>query len=238
MQNTASLASIVSMVRAEAGHSMAVSQGQNTIDTIKALIARTQTELWTAYQWPTLKIRADRQMSSGSFLYDFQVNMSFEQVREVWASQSSSYSWTPVNYGIEENMIAPGAGNSQSGDPPQFWDTENNSSDSVYRIWPTPTTSNYTVRMIGMRRCDPLLVDADVSTLDATAISLFVAAELLARAKAEDAPMKLQKAQKYTLALMGNSVTAKRKISTLASGAPSNRGNRATPYIDYIPQSN
>ena len=89
-----------------------------------------------------------------------------------------------------------------------------------------------------MKEYAPLLSDDDVSSIDATAISLFTAAELLARAKAEDASMKLQKAQKYTLALMGNSISAKRRVSTLGSGPPSSKGSQATPYVDYIPQTN
>jgi hypothetical protein len=233
MRNTASLANLVIMVRAEAGHSLSTAQGQNTIDVIKALIARTQTELWTAYQWPTLKIRADTPTAQGQYLYDFPVNFSFEQVRQVWTAQSGSYAWTPVNYGIDESCIAPGGGSSQTGDPVLLWDADGDQ----FRIWPTPSTSAYFVRMIGMQPLDPLVADSDMSTLDATCIALFVAAELLARAKAEDAPMKLQKAQKYTLALLGNSISAKRRVSTFATGAPSNRGAQATPYVDYIPQA-
>ena len=217
MRNTATLAQIVTMVRAEAGHSLSPAQGQNTIDTVKALIARTQVELWTAYQWPTLKIRADTQTQQGAYLYDFPNGFSFEQVREVWTAQSNSYNWNPLGYGIPESNIAPGGASSQSGDPIQLWDVDG---DDQFRVWPTPSTGNYWVRMVGMKVYTPLLADADMSTIDATAISLFTAAELLARAKAEDAPMKLQKAQKYTLALMGNSITSKKKIATLGSGAP------------------
>ena len=108
MRNTATLAQLVLMVRAEAGHSLSAAQGQNTIDVIKALIARTQVELWTAYQWPTLKIRADTQTQQGGYLYNFPAGFSFEQVREVWTAQSASYAWTPVTFGIPENCIAPG----------------------------------------------------------------------------------------------------------------------------------
>ena len=146
-----------------------------------------------------LRVRADTPTAQGQYLYDFPVGFSFEQVREVWTAQGSSYAWTPVVYGIDENMIAPGGSSSQTGDPVQAWDVDGDQ----FRIWPTPSTANYTVRMIGMKAYTPLIADADVSTLDATCIALFVAAELLARAKAEDAPMKLQKAQKYTLALSG-----------------------------------
>ena len=163
--------------------------------------------MWTAYQWPQLKIRADTPTQKGAYLYNFPARMSFEQVRQVWTAQSSSYAWTPVNYGIDESCIAPGGSSSQTGDPVQLWDVE----DDQFRIWPTPSTSAYFVRMTGMKPLDPLLADSDVSTLDATCIALFVAAELLARAKAEDAPMKLQKAQKYTLALLGNAISAKRQ---------------------------
>ena len=232
MRNTATLAQLVIMVRAEAGHSLSAAQGQNTIDTIKALIARTQVELWTAYTWPTLKIRADTQTQQGGYLYNFPSGFSFEQVREVWTAQSTSYNWTPVSFGIPENCISPGGSSSQSGDPVELWDVNG---DTQFRIWPTPSTSNYFVRMIGMKEYVPLLSDSDVSTIDATAISLFTAAELLARAKAEDAAMKLTKAQKYTLALMGNSVSAKRRVSTMGTGSPTRPRQQATPYLDYVP---
>jgi hypothetical protein len=130
-------------------------------------------------------------------------------------------------------MIAPGGGNSQSGDGVQNWDV---SGDVQFRIWPTPVSAKYTVRLIGQRVCAVWANDADMSTLDATAIVLFTAAEMLARAKAEDAPMKLQKAQKYVLNLLGNSISAKRRVSTFGSGVPARVGSQGTPYIDYIPQ--
>jgi hypothetical protein len=60
----------------------------------------------------------------------------------------------------------------------------------------------------------------------------------LARAKAEDASVKLQKAQKYVLALLGNSITAKRRVSTLATGAPTRPNRGATPFLDFLPQHN
>lgn len=233
MLNTDTLANIVRAVRAEAGHSLSTTQGANTVDTLKYLVSRTQTELWTAYIWPTLRVRKDVPTAASQFLYAFPAGFSFEQARETWTSQSNSYDWTPVAYGIEENMIAPGGGNSQAGDNVQYWDVEG---DTQFRIWPTPASSNYTVRFIGQRPLGPLLVDADMSTLDATAITLFTAAELLARAKAEDASVKLNKAQKYLLNLLGASISAKRRVSTLASGAPVRGNGGATPYIDYIPQ--
>jgi hypothetical protein len=77
----------------------------------------------------------------------------------------------------------------------------------------------------------PFLIDADVSTLDAMALVLFTAAELLARAKAADAPNKLKKAQTHLLAVLGNTVSAKKRVSTLASGS---LFRQPVPGLDYI----
>jgi len=235
MQNTDTLANIVRAVRAEAGHSLSTVQGTNTVDTIKYLVQRTQTELWTAYQWPTLKSRVNIPTVVGQYLYNFPttpVDVNFEQIRETWAAQTNSVNWAPVAYGIPETLIPADGSNSQAGDFPQFWDV---SGDAQFRIWPTPVSAAASVRFVYLRQCTVFVADTDMSTIDATAITLFTAAELLARAKAEDASVKLQKAQKYVLALAGNSVSAKRRVSTLATGAPTRPNRGATPYLDFIP---
>jgi hypothetical protein len=229
MFNTDTLANIVRAIRAEAGHSLSTTQGTNLVDTLKYLAQRTQIELWTAYQWPTLQFRSDNPVTAGLRIYTFASGMSFEQVRSAWTAVTATDSfWRPLGYGVDETL-----NRLQVGDPPQRWDA---SGDTQFGIWPNPTTSNYTVRFVGQRQLTVFLNDTDMSTLDATAITLFTAAELLARAKSEDAPTKLNKAQKYLLNLLGNSVSAKRRVSTLASRAPwPGDQQRLTPYLDYIP---
>lgn len=233
MLNTDTLTNCVYGLRAEVGHSLNAAQGTNTVDVLKYLLKRTQQDLWTNTNWPTLKISADVPMAAGQYLYAFPTGFSFEQVGEVWTSISTGYNWQPVGYGINDSMIKPGGGNSQIGDNVQFWDVEG---DTQFRIWPTPATANYTVRFNGQRLLGPFIADSDMSTLDSTLIVLFTAAEVLARAKAEDASLKLQKAQKYMNNLLINSITSKRKVSTLASGAPWRQPDRQrTPFIDFIP---
>jgi len=185
--------------------------------------------------WPTLKGRVNVPTAAGQYLYAFPntpESVSFEQVRETWTAQANSTEWKPVGYGIPEGLIAADNSNSQSGDSPQFWDV---SGGTQFRIWPTPVSASASVRFVYLRPLAPFLADADMSTLDATCIALFTGAELLARAKAEDASVKLQKAQKYLLSLLGNSISAKRRVSTLATGAPIRANRGATPYLDYIP---
>ncbi len=228
---TDTLANCVYALRAETGNSLSSSQGQNAVDTLKYLLKRTQLELWTGYQWPTLKIRGDTPMSAGQWIYDYPTNLAFEQVREVWAVNTPSGRFTPVAYGIGEDLIAVDGSNKQSGDTPLGWAPEGDK----YRVYPTPISSTGSLRFVGMKPLSPFIADSDVSTLDSTAIVLFAAAEQLARAKAEDASVKLKKAQVYLISLLGNSISAKMKVSTL--GAFATR-RQPTPGLDYVPMSN
>lgn len=227
---TDTLANCVYNLRAEAGHSLSTAQGQNVIDTLKYLLKRAQLELWTAYQWPTLMQSGDVQTVQGQFLYAYPSTFDFEMIRKSYTAPANSTQWGDFIYGLDESFIMPGGANSQSGDGPQVWRPEGNQ----FRIWPTPISTNWWIRFRGMKPLAAFIADADVSTLDAMSIVLFVAAELLARAKAEDAANKLKKAQNHLLSVLGNTVSAKRRVSTLGSSA---NWKRPVPGLDYVPMS-
>lgn len=218
---TEQLSVMVKNLRAEAGHALSVAQGINQYETLKYLLARTQEELWTAFVWPDLTVRADVAMAAGQYVYPFPttpVPMTYDMVRETWAAQTGSASWCPIVYGIDENFIQPGTGaNTVRADPVQAWDVEGPSS---FRVYPTPNSNNGWIRFKGNQQLGPFVADSDLSTLDATLIELFAAAELLSRAKAEDAAGKMQKAQRHLSKLLGNKISAKMKITTLGGGAP------------------
>lgn len=227
MARTQTLQEMVSNLRAEAGHSTAVSQGLNTEAALKYLLKRTQEELWTAFVWPELTLRDDRPLSPGAYEYDYGANLKFDMIREAWAGRPGSNAWTPVSYGISEDLLIAGSGlNSSTSDPVQAWEA----SGVKFRVWPTPQTSGW-LRFKGNRELQPLIANGDFSTLDATVILLFAASELLARAKAEDAANKLQKAQRHLTKLLGNQVSAKNKISTYGTGPGAFRGNGHTVII-------
>jgi hypothetical protein len=228
MARTQTLLEMVKNLRAEAGHSLAVAHGVNAEETLKYLLRRTQEEMWTAFIWPEMTLRDDLPITPGVYLYPFSSVMSFDAVREAWASQPGG-NWSPVGYGISEDKIAVGGGaNSSAGDPVSCWEAAGKASggDYQFRVWPTPQSGGW-LRFKGNGELAPLVATSDKSTLDATCIVLFAAAELLARAKAEDAANKLQKAQRHLTKLLGNQVTAKNKISTLGSMSPGNGGYAA-----------
>jgi hypothetical protein len=234
---TDTLANCVYNLRGETGHSLNTAQGQNNIDTLKYILKRAQQELWTAYVWPTLMTSYDLQTVAGQFIYTFPTGIAFEDIRKTFVAPDSASTWRPgLDYSQDmEDLILPGGSNSQSGDGPQFWRPHNDGTlPNQFRIWPTPVTSNYWIRFRAMKQLAAFIADADVSTLDAMTIVLFSAAEILARAKAEDAANKLRKAQVHLMALLGNTVSAKRRTATLGSSA---RHYRPTPGLDYIPQT-
>lgn len=211
---------MVRNLRAECGHSLSTVQGTNQVDTLKYLLARTQEELWVAFTWPDLTIRADIQTAAGQYIYPYPANLAFDQIRESFVAGQSSADWTPIGYGIGETYISPLGDNTERSDPVQAWDVE---SDTTFRVWPTPNTGNSWLRFKGNKPLSAFAADADMSTLDATLIILFTASDLLARAKAEDAPSKLQKAQRHLTKLLGNKISAKNKVSTLGGGSPAYR---------------
>ena len=231
MARTQTVQEMVSNLRAEAGHSLSVAQGTNTEATLKYILKRTQEELWAAFVWPELMIRDDRPMTPGVRTYDYSTSLKFDAIRQAFSARPNSGAWTEVGYGIGEDQLDAGTlDNSTRSDPVQFWEANGDK----FNVWPTPVASGNVLRFKGNRELQPFQSNSDRSTLDATAIVLFAASELLARSKAEDAANKLQKAQRHLTKLLGNQVSAKNKLSTFGTGPamPSRRqGN--TVIIGY-----
>ena len=225
----ATLPQLVTGVRAEAGHALTATQGLNGVETLKHLIQRTEYELWTAFQWPTLEIFEDMPAQVGQYIYAYPPEMGFDQIRQVLWAPNGSTIWTAIEYGIPHQCILPGGGNSMEGPSAQFWKTQG---EDQFRIWPTPSSTG-NIRLVGMTPLNPLIEDDDFCTLDPVLITLFVASELLTRAKASDAQAKEQKAQRHLKELLGNKISAKNKVSTMGATRRVNYSLR--PGIDYIP---
>lgn len=222
------LSNLISAVRAEAGHALTVSQGKNAEDTIAHLIRRTEYELWTAFDWPQLTVRWDIAVEPGMVEYLYPAQLQFDQIREAFFALKNSQRWLPVEYGIPEEALAPYNKSSVSGPTIQIWENIAGDPDKI-RIWPTPTQEGF-LRLKGMKQLNQMCELTDCCTLDPTLLSLFVSAELLARAKAEDAANKLQKAQRHLQKLLANKISAKNKVSVMGGA----RGVR-TELASHLP---
>src|SRR6187397_936830 len=123
---TQTLQEMVANLRSECGHSLNVAQGTNAVATLQYLLRRTQEELWTAFVWPELQLRVDVPVTPGTYLYNYDIRMQFDSVREAWAANGSASSWSRVDYGISEDKRTPGTlTNTSQGDPVRFWESEN-----------------------------------------------------------------------------------------------------------------
>lgn len=224
---SATLSSLVSMTRAEAGHSLSVAQGLNSVEALKHLLRRTQYELWTAFNWPQLEAIDDLAFGARQTIADFPTDIDFDQIRKVEWSDAKSTRWTPVAYGIPLHLIPPAGVADKLASRVELWGTfrDPQTNTSRIRVWPSPQQDGF-LRLQYQTKVLPLVDDDDYCTLDAVAISLFAAAEILTRAKADDAQLKTQKAQRHLSKTLANTISDKQKVSTFGA----NRRLDATGY--------
>jgi hypothetical protein len=217
----ASLSTLVSMVRAEAGHSLSVAQGLNTLDRLKHVIRRTQYELWTAFDWPQIATRWDVSIGANQADAAFPTDVEFDQIHTVWWTSEavSDPNWTPVKFKIPEDAIPPTGIAPSKGSRPEFWDIVTDPASphaTKIRVWPTPSKAGF-LRLKGQYKLNGMVEDTDTCTLDATLIALFAAAEIMGEAKNEGAGPKQQKAQRHLQKLLANTNSDKQKVSTFGS---------------------
>ncbi len=228
------LSQLVKDVRAECGHSMSVSQGVNTREKIQYLLRRTQTELFEANEWPQLFVYRDVLLHAGDKTYDFPIDFSFEHTLHLHYLNGTT--WSAVPYGIgdaEYSVYSTDTENPTRASPVQRWNFDPD--NAQFEVWPVPPTDG-TVRLWGTKARAPFIAEGDRCTLDGTMLVLFVASEILAKSKSEDAQIKLQKAQELLRRLKARSVSNKTGTVVLGGVDPYNGRSTKRPYLDYIPR--
>jgi hypothetical protein len=181
---------IVTATRAEAGHSTSASAGRNVSDQIKHTVRRVYERLHGDYPWPHLFTTRDITLDEGATHYAFHADLDADRVGRVWYKMPGESQWCPLEYGIgAEHWSRPGG--DERCDPVMRWQRYN---DDMIQVWPRPKTGGGTLRMEGMTLPRPLLEDGDKVDLDDQMISLYAAAEILARQRSADAELKLDQA--------------------------------------------
>ena len=109
-----------------------------------------------------------------------------------------------------------------------------------FEVWPIPGPSlPFSLRIEGNAPLNTLVEDTDVCVIDATLITLFAAAEILAMQKSESASLKLQKANQYRRLLVARLGAQQRTMKSLSKDGghmgPLANKRRLTPYLDFIP---
>jgi hypothetical protein len=193
-----SLNELVTMVRQEAGHSTNAALGQNTLDGLKQKIRRQQEVLWLAHPWPHLRVERDITLAAGQRYYNPPTDLSLNHRIDAVGVKFEDL-WRPVEHGItldHYNSVDPEA--DERRDPVLCWELYE---AEQIEVWPLPETDGSTLRLRGIRNLGALVADADTADIDDLLIVLFVAAELAAKQKQDDAQAKLQIAQSHLATL-------------------------------------
>ena len=221
------LSALVDALRAEIGASTNVAMGVNSLPALKQTINRTQQYLWESFEWPFAFIERDEPLLDGQRYYGFDNDIDFGRISSTHVRYSSS--WRPMVYGIgpdEYNSSDPADGDKQ--DPPTNW---RHYEGNQFEVWPMPSSNECVVRFKAIRKCPQLINDSDVALLDDNLIVLHAAAELLSRAKSDDASAKADIAKQLLQKLKGSAV--KTDVFTLGGSGQTTgwnlQGARITP---------
>jgi hypothetical protein len=205
-------------LRAEVGQTLNAAQGVNAQGQYDLALARQQQELWESYDWPHLMYSVDHPLFAGQEVYDYPPEMPFDAINKVFARNGTKFD--PVLYGID--MGHTNEYQTRAWPPARWANSVKITNGKVvpagqFRVLPMPGQDG-ALRFVGQAPCNPLVADTDICVLDSTLITLFAAAEILASQKAENASLKLQKAQQYLRRLLANMGADKRQIPVM-SGA-------------------
>ncbi len=228
------LSEMVTDVRAECGHSLNAAQSVSTREKIQYLLRRTQAELYDNHEWPQLEVYRDVLLHAGDKTYDFPADINFEHTIKLHYLDGSV--WYDVPYGVGDGEYS--LHSTEYDDPSRVYPVQRwrfDPDSAQFEVWPVPPTDGK-VRIWGTKALAPLVKESDRSTLDGTMLVLFVAAELLARDKSEDAQLKLQKAQERLRRLKTRSISQKSDMVVLGGDDPYTLRRPGRPYLDYVPR--
>lgn len=230
------LSELLTELRSEARISHNPAHGVHALDNHRRLLRRIQEELYDAYDWPALKQTRGVTVPAGTRYHTYPEGVGYSGIEKVYVRDQAKI-LRLLEYGIEpDHFNQYDSDNDQRGFPTRRWqnyfspDAEK-THQNMFELWPIPDREAG-IRFYGKRALFPLTEDGHTSTLDGPLIVLHAAAEILAGQKAEDAALKLQKAQdRLRMLKLRNAKTDNRQINM----AGPRKGRHPRPGIDYIP---
>ena len=221
MARNNTLSELIESVLDEIRHSTDATRGVDHRNMVKRLIRNFYSQLADEHDWPFLRIEkedAGKDIAAGQRYYDFPATMDMERAIQLWTKHGEV--WSPLTYGIGPTAYsAIDSDDDERTDPPLRWQVYN---ETQFEIWPLPA-SNVTggLRFEGYRKITPLIADDDRCDLDGILITKFVAARILARKKAADAPMVQAEAVERLNTLKARAPRAR----VIMGGAPTGGNN-------------
>lgn len=183
---TATLDELVIDVRAEIGDSTNMAMGVDKLPAIQQTIRRIQQTYYEDFDWPHLVFDPEEDVLPNERYYTFNEGINPDRIFKVWSKVNDQ--WREMEYGINPehyNQLDPERGRTEA--YPRRWSFYG---DNQFEIWPLPSIATR-IKFRCIRALPPLRAGTDTCLLDPTLLVLTAAAELAARAKLEDAKLKL-----------------------------------------------
>ncbi len=196
---------LIADLKDELGHSSSVAVGVDLLATLQYDINRSYESLWDDYDWPHLRIIADRiPLSAGERYYDFPTQITLETLTTVEVWYNNQALGVERGVGTKQYNIMDPALDARS-DPVLNWDVVWNEAGKKAQIevWPMPVSNDQELQLIGKRPFAKLVDDSDVCYLDSIAVVLFAAARRLKRQKSTDGDVILAEAQQRLATIRG-----------------------------------
>ncbi len=197
------LETLIYMLRAETGQSVLVSAGVDNKPALTQIINRCQQVLADDYAWPFLRIMPFKDLEAGERYYDLISTfggLDIERIEAVAVWENGQP--RQIARGISFEQYAQYDSNDDvRGSPVQRWDirytdeTGDSRAGEQVEVWPIPDDDGQRLQFVGYRNVPLLSEDSDRAMLDDQLIVLTAAAEILARQKNEDAPLKQKMAR-------------------------------------------
>lgn len=233
MARNTTFGQLIDMTIIEAGMDPTPALSMNVRPLVKAAIKREYERIYDEFDWPFMRVTEDVLTQAGQRYYDAPDSINFDRIEKVdfqWGDR-----WVPLDRGIDVSHY--NTYNSDQGersDPMLRWDLRWTDSATQIEVWPIPISNDLPIRFTGIRNMTRLVSDADRCDLDDQMISMFAAAELLARKNSPEAQLKQQKAVERYRLVRSRSVQS-RTNSFNFSNAPAPGGqNGREPLVAYV----
>jgi len=193
---------LVIALRAEIGDSTNASMGAQSLPGLQQTLRRVQETYYADFNWPHLRVFREEAMLAGERYYTFNNDLDFERIFGAWSrdADAATPNWRIIGYGITPADY--NTTNSDTGAAESRIYKWCHYEGNQFEVWPTPTHDG-AIRFRAMKTLAPLVAGTDTCDIDGTLLVLTAAAELLARSKAQDAPLKLQMATSHYNRLKG-----------------------------------
>lgn len=227
MARRTTLGTLVAQLRSETFNSTNSGHSVSLEPTWKYLLARVQEKLWDEFEWPHLRIFADKALQAGQRYYDFPTGVRFDRVKGVWVRNGSQ--WVPLLRGVgpEQYSVYDSDDTDARSDPARRWDFYAGAAADQFEVWPMPatnadaTTREGYVRFAAIKTLAPLVSESDRADLDDRLIVLGAAVDLLVERESASARSKINEFRELKKTLHGNSKTQRSMIAIGSGGVAS-----------------